>query len=171
MCIIKLRREREEEDPVIPIRPVVARRHTPTRSIHSVPASIVEPRHSQHPVVTPRISVSSSVTSRGRGRPPPQHLVVVEHHSPRSTTLSIREGSRGSFQYGTGPVRTISATQGRSSLKPEQRRPEDDRRKRSGSVSFISPRQSGASRMSTRDKVVVVDESGRKREYYRRDNG
>ena len=170
MCIIKLRRDREE-DPIIPIRPIVARRETLTRSIHSVPVSVTEPRHSQsHVPVHSRIS-ASSVTSRDKGRPPQQHLVVVEHHSPRSTALSIREGSRGSFQYGMGPVRTISGTQGRSSLRPEHGRPDDDRRRRSGSVSFVSPRQSGASRRSTRDKVVVVDGSGRRREYYRRDNG
>ena len=33
-----------------------------------------------------------------------------------------------------------------------------------------SPRQSGASFRTTRERIVVVDEGGRRREYYRKDN-
>lgn len=95
--------------------------------------------------------------------------MIIEQTSPPSSKLQIRRGF--SYSYGDGPVPL--GTQAKS---PPDEITESQRsqraaqvQRRSGSLAYTkSPRQSNASYRSTRERVVVVDDSGRRREYYRR---
>lgn len=59
----------------------------------------------------------------------------------------------------------------RSQLRVGQGQGQGQSRRRSGSLVYgKDPRQSNTSYRSTRERIVVVDESGRRTEYYRRDD-
>lgn len=134
-------------------------------------------RHSSH-------SITAATTDNQRQRQtrapevrsgnqiaPAEQAVIIEQISPGSSKLQIHH--EFSYSYGDGPVPV--ATQAKSppneiiKSQPSQRTAQV--RRRSGSLAYAkSPRQSNASYRSTRERVVVVDNSGRRREYYRRDD-
>ena len=164
MCLIKLRPDREEEV-VIPTRPVRPEL-PPSRqghSAHSITAAAADNQRQQQ-------TRAPEVRSRDRIAPPEQ-AVVIEQISPRSSKLQIRHGF--SYSYGDGPVPVSTQenpppnerAKSQSSQRNAQVRP------RSGSLAYPkSPRQSNVSYRSTRERIVVVDDLGRRREYYRRDD-
>ena len=152
MCFVNLRSAREEE-PVVPNRPLHAR--PLSRSGQSARSSLaVEAR------APPRPRPPQLLQARPH-RPEPrrqQQAAIIVEHSPRTSGLSIAEGA--SYRYGTGPVRGSRGSLN-TALKPIDAR-------RSGSVTYaLTPRQSNASYKSTRERTVVVDDLGRRREYYR----
>lgn len=117
-------------------------------------------------------STHSSLAVKVRAPPPPllvqarpqQQAVTIVERSPRTSALSITEGA--SYRYGTGPVRGSrgSLNQRSPSLKP----PGGADPRGSGSVTYaLNPRQSNVSHKSTRERIVVVDGLGRRREYYK----
>jgi len=71
-------------------------------------------------------------------------IVPERHHSPHASYS--HHSPRASFRY----------------VEAEHYEP-----RRSGSVIYVNPRHSTASYRSGRERVVVVDDSGRRREYYR----
>ena len=158
MCLVKLKPDREEEvvvaaRPVSYVRPVSQNR----RSI----VQVVEAPNA------PRLSIASnprtSQTSQQPQLEPPQRgqLIVIEHRTPRTSGLSIVEGS---YQYGNGPV----GVGRRKSQRGASFGSQEHVHRRSGSlIPPVSPRQSNVSHRSTRERVVIVDELGTRREYYR----
>lgn len=161
MCIVKLRPEREEEA-VVPNRPVRivspptthSGRNTHT-SLSVAGSSLSVVRVRSHPRA-PETSLRASGTVQA---------IVLQEISPRSSRSKvpqIRPLSQESYQYGAGPIPA-----GYALAAPEPA----GVRQRSGSMNLAkSPRQSNASYRSTRERIVVVDESGRRREYYKRDD-
>lgn len=168
MCLIRLRPDREEEVKV-PNRPIRA----------DVPSS--RQGRGSYPVITTATAAAAAANEYGqstreleaRSRESialPEHAVVIQQHSPRSSKLQIRHGS--AYSYGDGP------TPVEPQAKPPQERHGSQRsehaaqvRQRPGSLAFAkSPRQSSASYRSTRERIVVIDDSGRRREYYKRDD-
>ena len=157
MCLVNLRSAREEE-PVVPNRPLHAR--PLSRSGQSARSSLaVEARAPPRPPPPPQLLQARP--HRPEPRRQQQQAAIIVEHSPRTSGLSIAEGA--SYRYGTGPVRGSRGSRGslNTSLKPIDAR-------RSGSVTYaMTPRQSNASYKSTRERTVVVDDLGRRREYYR----
>lgn len=151
MCLVNLRPSREEE-PVVPNRPVNTRPISRSgQSTHS--SLVVEAR----PPPPPLLLQARPPRSESR----PQQAVLIVERSPRTSGLSI--GESASYRYGTGPVRG-SLNQTSLSLRPSAGM--DPRR--SGSVTYaLTPRQSNVSYKSTRERTVVVDSLGRRREYYK----
>lgn len=153
MCLVNLRPSREEE-PVVPNRPVYTRPISRSgRSTHS--SLVVEARPPPPPLLL-------------QARPPhseyrPQQAVLIVERSPHTSGLSITESA--SYRYGTGPVRDSRGSLNQtSSLRPSG----GIEPRRSGSVTYaLSPRQSNVSYKSTRERTVVVDYLGRRREYYK----
>lgn len=154
MCLIRFRPDREG-DVTVPNRP---NRVELPPSQHGQAASA----HSQKPFVN---------KERSRERARTQHqAVVIEQIAPETSKIEIHHGS--SYPYGVGPMPTTTK---RGPLHERNHSEKDHVRpaqvQRSGSLAHAkNPRQSIASYRSTRERVVVVDESGRRREYYRRDD-
>lgn len=100
-----------------------------------------------------------------------QHqAVVIEQIAPETSKIEISHGS--SPPHVVGPV---PATPKRVPLHERNDSQKDLVRpaqvRRSGSLADAkNPRQSTASYRSTRERVIVVDDSGRRWEYYRRDD-
>lgn len=191
MCIIKIRRapsENEAEAPVVvPIRPISRSQATDPVGQHyySISAS---PRSSrplqqrpqqQQDRHSPRASAGSSSGFIVRQSGSQQQTVIPKplSPSPRSSRPRIRPGS--SYAYGSGPVPTADDGQepplSKGSGSGHHRRSHSQRAgaaaaapmgRRSGSVNYdaTSPRQSNVSFRSTREKIVIVDETGRRRE-------
>lgn len=181
MCIIRIRRsrpaeEKEEAPVIVPIRP------RPQSQQRTDPSSSRTSSRLQHPQPA-RVS-SPSANSAFVSGSGPQIVVAKQRPSPRATARpTIQHGSSG-YSYGSGPVATTAAAAAEIS---EQRLLSSDgeRRRRSshapqagflttttagrrssGSVKYhpSSPRQSSASFRSTREKIVIVDANGRRRE-------
>lgn len=154
MCLVNLRPAREEE-PVVPNRPVQTR--PISRSGPSTHSSLaVEARPPPPPLLL------QARPHRPESRP--QQAVLIVERSPRTSGLSAVESA--SYRYGSAPTRGSrgSLNQKTPSLKPSGGI--DPRR--SGSVTYaLTPRQSNVSYMSTRERTVVVDSLGRRREYYK----
>lgn len=181
MCIIRIHRNHPEEEKeqapvIIPIRPrpQSQQRTTPNSSRLQQP----QPQQPQ-----PRVSSSSAGIGLVGGSQP-QIVVAKQPPSPRRTSRpTIQHGSSG-YSYGSGPVATEIPEQRRLSSDGERRRRRSSHhapqagfltttmtttggRRSSGSVTHghpSSPRQSGASFRSTREKIVIVDANGRRRE-------
>lgn len=178
MCLIRLRPDREEEV-VIPNRPIVTETTLlPSRAIHSShpPPSATTTAHPllhQRPEVRARNS-TNQVAPVGQ-----EQAVVIEQNPPRSSTAGIQQIHQGSsHSYGEGLVPASSnrpssrPLQGRSYSRSSQQGGGTMPPRRSRSLACGksgSPRQSNASFRTTRERIVVVDVTGRKREYYRRD--
>ena len=180
MCIIRIHRNHPEEEKeqapvIIPIRPrpQSQQRTTPNSSRLQQP----QPQQPQ-----PRVSSSSAGIGLVGGSQP-QIVVAKQPPSPRRTSRpTIQHGSSG-YSYGSGPVATEIPEQRRLSSDGERRRRRSSHvsqagfltttmtttggRRSSGSVTHghpSNPRQSGASFRSTREKIVIVDAKGRRRE-------
>ena len=183
MCLINLR-SKEEPEVVVPSRPIAVR----PLSVHSqLPPSIrpaapipLQPRTSttsyQH--ISPRTShisprasqISQSyrlepISSQTQPQPHGQ-VVVIQQRTPRTSgQLPIREGE--DYGYGEGPV-TIRRQSSRAQQAPKRGSMAGQGYRRSGSVgNGKDPRMSNASWRSTRERIVVVDGAGTRREYYR----
>lgn len=185
MCIIRIHRsrpaeEKEEAPVIVPIRP------RPQSQQLTTPSSSRTSSRLQHPQPA-RVS-SPSANSAFVSGSGPRIVVAKQRPSPRATARpTIQHGSSG-YSYGSGPVATTAAAAAEIS---EQRLLSSDgeRRRRSSHASqagFLtttmtttvagrrssgsvrhhpsSPRQSGASFRSTREKIVIVDANGRRRE-------
>ena len=152
MCLIQLKREQEEE-------PVVPNRRTPAAS-RGIATGTRTPIPRSSP---PRISMSQSQTShhrplsQTRERVSRGRLVVVEQRTPRASATSIRHGR-------DGPV-VIQEIMPHDPQRPVLNRKLSSRR---GSRQYgTNPRMSNASYRSTRERIMVVDSNGVRREYYR----
>lgn len=163
MCLIRLRPDREEEV-VVPNRPVRAGLPLSRQgySSHSITSATTD-HHRQQQTLAPEVRSRDRIT-------PPEQAVIIEQISPPSSKLQIRHGF--SYSYGDGPVPLGTPAKSPPDEINESQHSQLDVqvRRRSGSLTYAakSPRQSNASYRSTRERVVVVDDSGRRREYYRR---
>ena len=166
MCIIRIRRHQpEEEAPVIvPIRPII--RNQPTTPISPRTSRLQQPQ--QQPT---RVSASSGFNVRQIDSQ--QQIVITKRpsRSPRTTRPEIQHGS--SYSYGSGPVPTTESLERKSSNHGAHRHNYSPQAgltmavgRRSGSVTRhpSSPKRSNVSFRSTREKIVIVDETGRRRE-------
>ncbi|MCJ1230578.1 hypothetical protein MMC12_007252 [Toensbergia leucococca] len=163
MCIFKIRSEREE-DMVPPIRPRVATSASARSPRVSIIAETRRPQ-SQYLEPAPRtvlVRPQSRETPRQSLQQLPQQPIIIAY-SPRSSALSIREGT---YQYGSGPVPSASHP---SLHRQDDRRGEDGPRTSGGLTFSSNPRASSVSNRSIREKIVFLDDSGRRREYYRRE--
>ncbi|KAL8952291.1 MAG: hypothetical protein Q9222_001780 [Ikaeria aurantiellina] len=163
MCIIKIRRDPPEESPiVVPIRPISRSQPTTAQApaANSRRSSQMGQIHQQQP----RASAGSFERRHGSSQ---QQVVVAQPSSPRNSRPTMLVQHAPSYSYGSGPV----------PIEPQDRPLSHSRRsyahqgaapaRRSGSVNYgTSPRQSNVSFRSTREreKIVVVDETGRRRE-------
>ena len=179
MCLIRLRPDREEEV-VVPNRPIVTETTTlPSRAIHSSHSTSFSTAagHSiphRRPEATLRNSIHQVIPG-GQEQP-----VVIEQRSPRSSSAGNQRIHQGAlYSYGEGPVPVLTnqpssrPLQERSYSRRSQQGGDPVLPRRSGSLACGkngSPRQSNASFRTTRERIVVVDVTGRKREYYRRDD-
>lgn len=154
MCLIRFRPDREVEV-IVPNRPI--RAELPP-SQHGRTASA----HDQNTFMNNEGSPERAWT---------QHqAVVIQQIAPETSKIEISHGSSPPHEVGPVP-----ATPKRGPLHERNDSQKDPMRpaqvRRSGSLADSkNPRQSTASYRSTRERVVVVDESGRRREYYRRDD-
>lgn len=179
MCIIKIRRDPPEETPVVvPIRPISRGQHQPTT--HS--SSRVSPRASAPS--TPQMSrlqqqqqpraSAGNVSHRRSGSQ--QQIVIAQPSSPRTSRPKLPVQHRSSYSYGSGPVPTRESVErmqlsSQGQLQPLRRGSsigQQPGRRSAGSVTFgvanVDPRGSHVSHRSTREKIVIVDEMGRRRE-------
>ena len=153
MCIIRIRHGAPEETPVVvPIRPISRGQGTTTSS----------PR-SSHPSRLRQQPQASNGSVRFDGSQ--SQAIIIAQPSPRSSRpkMTVQHGS--SYSYGSGPVPTESHDRPLSRRSYSRQGMLSGRQ--SGSLKYgISPRQSNVSYRSTRDreKIVVVDETGRRRE-------
>ena len=160
MCLIRLRPDREEEVmvPNRPVRAELSSRQGP--GSHPVIATTAVADEHRQPTREPEARSHERIA-------PLEHAVVIQQPSPRSSNLQIRHES--AYSYGDGPA--PAGRQTRPPLGKHASQRSTQVRQRSGSLAFAtSPRQSNASYRSTRERIVVIDDSGRKREYYRRDD-
>lgn len=158
MCLIRVRPDREEEV-LVPNRPIRADVNPSRQGRNSYPAISAttadeheQPTYDAEPRLHERIQ-------------PPEHAVIIQQISPRSSEVQIRHGSANSYSDGTVLVAPQEVHDSKRQRQVAQVR------QQSGSLAFAkSPRQSSASYRSTRERIVVIDDSGRRREYYRRDD-
>lgn len=177
MCIIRIHRsrpeeeEKEEQAPVIvPIRPRPQSQQRITTPSSSRTSSRLQQAQPQQ-----RPKVSSASVSNGFVNGSQPQIVVAK----QQRTISRPTIQPSGYSYGSGPVATA-----------ETLGSDGERRRRSSHASqagFLttttmtttaggrrslgsvkqhpsSPRQSGASLRSTREKIVIVDANGRRRE-------
>lgn len=163
MCLIRFRSGREG-DVIVPNRPIrVSVELPPSRNERTAQSFTVASAHSQQQ--------SSATEVRSRERARTQHqAVVIEQIAPETSQIELRYGSSYSYEVGPVPMTTKrEPLHERSDSRKDAIRPAHVRR--SSSLAHAkTPRQSTASYRSTRERVVVVDNSGRRREYYRRDD-
>ncbi|KAL8942372.1 MAG: hypothetical protein Q9216_001692 [Gyalolechia sp. 2 TL-2023] len=166
MCIIRIRRDPPEEAPiVVPIRPIS----------HSQPAahatSISSPRASASPQMSRVQQPRASAGSNNFRRSGLQQQIIIAHPSPRTSRpkMPVQHGS--SYSYGSGPVPSASFDRPRTGHHRSYSQQGAVAGRRSGSsVHFgTSPRASHVSHRSMRDKekIVIVDETGRRQESVR----
>ena len=167
MCIIRIRRHQPEEEApvVVPIRPLI--RSQPTTPISPRASRLQQPQ--QQPT---KVSASSGFNGRQNGSQ--QQIVIPKRpsSSPRTSRPEIQHGSSYSYRSGP-PIPTTESLIRKSSSHGAHRRNCSQQAgltvalgKRSGSVTRhpSSPKQSNISLRSTREKIVIVDETGRRRE-------
>ena len=155
MCLITCKSSPEPEEVIVPARPITL---TPTArrplSIHS------SAPHNHDISSAPRLSIQpnprASNYSQTVGRTS-QRLVVVEQRSPRD--------SRGSVHHDESMA--ISVRPQHTRARSSDRRSIGNVYVRSGSLSTGENRISTVSVRSTRERVVIVDGRGTRREYYR----
>jgi hypothetical protein len=158
MCLIKFRPDREEE-PIIPNRPVKAE----GRHLH--PIHSVDGEHLKSPQGLETRVQQRNLTTGGQA-------VVIEQLSSRGSAVQTRQRS---YSYKDGLVPTGAKlgdpTGHRNGLLTASHGMSQGPQRKSGSLSHgKTPRQSNASFRTTRERIVVVDDTGRRREYYKRDD-
>ena len=162
MCIIKIRPDRGEDPPaVMPVRPI------PTSlggaQVSTPPSASRSSRLEQQQQQQQRNELRNS---NGLIRLEPtqtQAIVITTSPSPRSSRPKIPLQKGTSYSYGSGPIAIEPSNRIRAprSVSHQASLPA----RRSGSVGVrISPRQSNVSYRSTREKIIVVDETGRRQE-------
>lgn len=169
MCIIRMRRNGPDEEApvVVPICPIPRSQ----RTTHSTPVSSRTGRLQQPQQQPTRLSASSGFIVRQSGSQ--QQIVIAKQPSPspRTSRPKIQHGS--SYSYRSGPVPRAELLERPLGSDGERRRSHSHQAgltttagRRSGSVKHhqSSPKQSSASLRSTREKIVIVDETGRRRE-------
>ncbi|KAL8895652.1 MAG: hypothetical protein Q9207_008079 [Kuettlingeria erythrocarpa] len=184
MCIIKIRRDQSGEPPV-PIRPI-SRGDQLTATTY--PASRISPRVNAT-AASPQMSrmqqrreqhlraSAGSITHRHSGS---QQQIVIAQPSPRTSRpkIPLQHEHGCSYSYGSGPVPTRESLDRLHLSSPQQ--PQHHQRSYSGqqvamvgrrsagSVTFgganVDPRGSHVSHRSMREKIVIIDEHGRRRE-------
>ena len=150
MCLIKFSADQEKE-PVIPNRPAKVGGTPPSHSRHSLSGA------------HPRSPNDSGNHVRQRTLSSGSQAVVIEQLSSR---VSIA-------QLGGAPKATTpgSRTYQRNGLLTASHDMSQGLQRKSGSLSHgRTPRQSNASFRTTRERIVVVDDTGRRREYYKRND-
>ncbi|KAI4127584.1 MAG: hypothetical protein LQ338_003127 [Usnochroma carphineum] len=177
MCIIKIRRadplSNEEAPVVVPIRPVSRGQLPPPSPRANAPTSPRGSRLQQQPH-HPRASAGSQGSTHRRTGSQ-QQIVIASPRTSRPKMSTIQHGS--SYSYGSGPVpakesleRVAVSGGGQQRMRSYsgQRQGQQQMgggRRSTGSVTFDkSPRASHVSHRSTREKIVIVDEMGRRRE-------
>lgn len=160
MCLIKFRPDQEGEL-IIPNRPVTV--EGPPKHTHS-PHSLdgVHPQSPRDPATHGRERTLSSGSQ----------AVVIEQLSLRSSTVQLRQNS---FSHKDERAPTAATTGSRTvqqnDLLTASHSMSQGPMRKSGSLSHgRTPRQSNASFRTTRERIVVVDDTGRRREYYRRND-
>lgn len=137
MCLIKFRRDQEEEI-IIPNRPVKVEGPPPKRTNSQQSDHATSP--AQH---DPRKYARERTLSSG------SQALVIEQSSLRVSMPAMQRNGLLTVSHGLS----------------------QDPMRKSGSLSHgRTPRQSNASFRTTRERIVVVDDTGRRREYYRRDD-
>lgn len=183
MCIINCRRSDSPEPEPAP-RPVVV---PLSSNSHPIPLQTLSPHHSRRSVREPglsddhrrshssvRVPLSSQVREI-RLEPPARRssqVIIIEKPkmSPR-TSGNLGEGLL--YTYGSGPVSVRRHPSSGMAVHNEARRSRDSqmsdtRRRRDSSAHYgKDPRASNTSWRSTRERIVVVDDMGTRREYYR----
>lgn len=175
MCLINCGSKSPEPDVLVAPRPVPI----PLQSAASPRYSAIapSPRTSQvvyapaHP--SPRASQTSYILSRSPQPQPPSpsgRVVVIQQRTPRTSgPLVVGQG----YSYGPGvvavPVRAGSVSRPGISVQGGHGRSGSiGVERRSASALYgADPRASNTSYRSTRERVVVVDGKGTRREYYR----
>ena len=113
-------------------------------------------------------------------------VVVIQQRTPRGSMGNVEAsaGAGAQYSYGEGPVRVLSRTRTGGGVGGGVGERMDRRISSAGGVGLQpvrsassrgkghSPRQSGVSvrsagGRSTRERVMIVDEAGSRREYYR----
>lgn len=159
MCLIKFGAS-QEKDLAIPNRPVKVEGTSTSRSRHSLggahfPSSDDPGRHVRERALSSgsQAVIIEQLSFRGS--------TAQAHQSsyPTKDGLSSKAGASGSQRY-----------QQNGLLKASHDMSQGPQRK-SGSLSHgRTPRQSNASFRTTRERIVVIDDTGRRREYYKRDD-
>lgn len=159
MCLIKLR-PNHEEDNIVPNRPVhtgsrsgVQSEHQPTKTTNIAPIPGFEAKRGGEGVDMPH---EGGLSVHKREEDPAFVIIEQQGHlydgevvttaGVDGRKVTVANERKYSSRGGQGPKRSESVLRGRS------------------------PRQSNASFRTTRERIVVVDEGGRKREYYQRDD-
>jgi hypothetical protein len=158
MCLIKFRPNQEEEL-IIPNRPV---------RVEGLPPPS---KRSQHSLggVTPNLPHDSGHHLQDRNLSSGNHAVVIEQLSSRGSAVQTRQSS---YSYKDALVPTVgSRTVQQNGLLTTSHGMSQGPLRKSGSLSQgRTPRQSNASLRTTRERIVVIDDTGRRREYYKRDD-
>ena len=148
---------------MVPIRPI-SRGHPTTQST-THPTSTTSPRTSGSPQMSrlqqPRASAGAFRRSGS------QQQIVIAQPSPRNSRPKITAVQHGSsYSYGSGPVPTESFDRPRCNHRrsSSQQNAPTGRGSRSSVQYGTSPRASRVSHRSTREKIVIVDEMGKRRE-------
>lgn len=161
MCLIKFGADQEKEV-IIPNRPVTVEGTTPSHSRHSLGGA-----HSRSPN-DPGNHVRERNFSSG------SQAVVIEQLSFRgSATQPQLQRNSYPLKDGLAPKAATSGTRTyqRNGLLTASHDMSQGPQRKSGSLSHgRTPRQSNASFRTTRERIVVVDDTGRRREYYKRDD-
>ena len=174
---IRSPRESQTAGLPIPLQPHAYTQPTYTNS-YTNPRGSATSHHSY-----PRTPVHSYTQPYIASPHPQGQLVVIEQRTPRTSgALSLKDGQ--GYTYGEGPVVSRQTSVGRpapvimgqqggrrsGSLGVERRRTSSTwGKERRGSDAYgKDPRASNGSwRSTTRERVVVVDSKGARREYYR----
>ena len=183
MCIVNCRRSDSPEPEPAP-RPVTVPGLVPLSST-SRPISLqaISPHHSRRSIQEiqsssdrrrSRSSIRVPLPSQSqhtRPEPPARRssqIIVIEKPKTPRTSGTISEGM---YSYGTGPVpvrmRPPSPAQNEARRSRASQASEGRRRRDSSTYYGKDPRASNASWRSTRERIVVVDDMGTRREYYR----
>lgn len=160
MCLIKFRPDQEGEL-IIPNRPVTV--EGPPKYTHS--HHLLDDVQPQSPH-DPANHVRERTLSSG------SQAVVIEQLSLRGSTVQLRQNSFShKDELAPTAATTGSRTVQRNNLRTASHSMSQGPLRKSGSLSHgRTPRQSNASFRTTRERIVVVDDTGRRREYYKRNN-
>lgn len=159
MCLIKFGAD-QEEDLIIPNRPAKVEGAPPSHSLHSLGGAHAGPPNDPGNHVRERNFSSGS------------QAVVIEQLSSRGSTVQPHQTSYPP-KDGRAPIAAPpgNRTVQRNGLLAASHGMSQGPQRKSGSLSHgRTPRQSNASFRTTRERIVVVDDTGRKREYYKRDD-